>query len=137
MSIIAWIILGLLAGWLAGLLVRGAGYGIVGDIILGILGSTRRRLDHQHFARRGYLGLQSPELAHRRSWRHRDHRHRPSRQRAQRRDLRPTMRDALGAQWPFLSESKLTVQKDLEIQEYKTLRAVMATDPARPEGADT
>ena len=39
MSIIAWIILGLIAGWLAGVLVRGAGYGVIGDIILGILGA--------------------------------------------------------------------------------------------------
>jgi uncharacterized membrane protein YeaQ/YmgE (transglycosylase-associated protein family) len=27
------------AGWLAGVLVRGAGYGIIGDMILGILGA--------------------------------------------------------------------------------------------------
>ena len=39
MSVIGWIVLGLIAGWLAGLLVRGAGYGIVVDIILGILGA--------------------------------------------------------------------------------------------------
>ena len=39
MSIIAWIVLGLLAGWIAGLLMRGGGYGLVGDIILGVLGA--------------------------------------------------------------------------------------------------
>jgi uncharacterized membrane protein YeaQ/YmgE (transglycosylase-associated protein family) len=39
MSIIAWIVLGLIAGWLAGMLMRGGGYGIVGDIVLGILGA--------------------------------------------------------------------------------------------------
>jgi uncharacterized membrane protein YeaQ/YmgE (transglycosylase-associated protein family) len=39
MSIIAWIVLGLIAGWLAGVLVRGQGYGVVGDIILGIVGA--------------------------------------------------------------------------------------------------
>ena len=39
MSIVAWILLGLIAGWLAGVLVRGGGYGVVGDIILGILGA--------------------------------------------------------------------------------------------------
>ncbi len=39
MSIIAWIVLGLIAGWLAGMFMRGGGYGIVGDIILGILGA--------------------------------------------------------------------------------------------------
>ena len=39
MTIIGWIVLGLVAGWLAGLLMRGGGYGIVGDIVLGILGA--------------------------------------------------------------------------------------------------
>ena len=39
MSIIAWIVLGLIAGWLAGMIMKGSGYGIVGDIILGILGA--------------------------------------------------------------------------------------------------
>ena len=40
MSIIAWILLGLIAGWLAGQFMRGGGYGIVGDIILGIIGAV-------------------------------------------------------------------------------------------------
>jgi uncharacterized membrane protein YeaQ/YmgE (transglycosylase-associated protein family) len=35
---IYWIIVGLIAGWLAGLVMRGGGYGILVDIILGILG---------------------------------------------------------------------------------------------------
>ena len=39
MSILAWILLGLIAGWLAGVLVRGGGYGVIGDIILGIVGA--------------------------------------------------------------------------------------------------
>jgi uncharacterized membrane protein YeaQ/YmgE (transglycosylase-associated protein family) len=39
MSIIAWIVLGLVAGWLAGLVMRGGGYGIIGDIVLGIVGA--------------------------------------------------------------------------------------------------
>ena len=39
MSIIGWIVLGLIAGWLAGLVMRGGGYGIIGDIILGIVGA--------------------------------------------------------------------------------------------------
>jgi uncharacterized membrane protein YeaQ/YmgE (transglycosylase-associated protein family) len=39
MTILAWIVLGLVAGWLAGTLMRGGGYGIVGDIVLGILGA--------------------------------------------------------------------------------------------------
>jgi uncharacterized membrane protein YeaQ/YmgE (transglycosylase-associated protein family) len=39
MSIIAWIVLGLIAGWLAGTIMRGSGYGIIGDIVLGIIGA--------------------------------------------------------------------------------------------------
>jgi uncharacterized membrane protein YeaQ/YmgE (transglycosylase-associated protein family) len=39
MGILSWILLGLVAGWLAGMLMRGGGYGILGDIILGILGA--------------------------------------------------------------------------------------------------
>ncbi len=38
MGIIAWIVLGLIAGWLASL-IMGGGYGILGDIILGIVGA--------------------------------------------------------------------------------------------------
>jgi len=30
---------GLVAGWLAGKVVRGAGYGIIGDIVIGIIGA--------------------------------------------------------------------------------------------------
>jgi len=36
---ISWIIVGLIAGFLAGQFMKGGGYGIVGDIILGILGA--------------------------------------------------------------------------------------------------
>ena len=39
MGIIAWIVLGLIAGWLAGQVMRGGGYGLVGDIVLGIIGA--------------------------------------------------------------------------------------------------
>ncbi len=39
MGLLSWIIVGLIAGWLAGLVVKGGGYGIVGDIILGIVGA--------------------------------------------------------------------------------------------------
>jgi len=33
-----WIIVGLIAGWLTGKIMRGAGYGVIVDIILGIVG---------------------------------------------------------------------------------------------------
>jgi uncharacterized membrane protein YeaQ/YmgE (transglycosylase-associated protein family) len=38
MGFLAWIIVGLIAGWLAGQVMKGGGYGILVDIILGILG---------------------------------------------------------------------------------------------------
>lgn len=37
-GIIAWIIVGGIAGWLASLVVRGTGLGLIGDIIVGIVG---------------------------------------------------------------------------------------------------
>jgi len=40
MSILAWIVVGLIAGWLAGQVMKGGGYGVVVDIILGILGGV-------------------------------------------------------------------------------------------------
>ncbi len=39
MGILSWIIVGLIAGWVAGALMRGHGFGILGDIIVGILGA--------------------------------------------------------------------------------------------------
>lgn len=38
-SLLWWIVVGLIAGFLASLVVRGTGYGIVGDIIAGIIGA--------------------------------------------------------------------------------------------------
>ena len=39
MGILSWIVLGLIAGWLAGLIWRRHGFGIFGDIVIGILGA--------------------------------------------------------------------------------------------------
>lgn len=39
MGILTWIIVGLIAGWLAGVVMKGGGYGLLGDIILGIIGA--------------------------------------------------------------------------------------------------
>ena len=39
MSVLSWIIVGLIAGWLAGMVMRGGGYGVLGDIIVGIVGA--------------------------------------------------------------------------------------------------
>ena len=36
----AWIVIGLLAGWLAGHLTRGRGFGCIVDVILGLIGAV-------------------------------------------------------------------------------------------------
>jgi uncharacterized membrane protein YeaQ/YmgE (transglycosylase-associated protein family) len=38
-GLIGWIIIGLLAGWIAGHLTRGRGFGCIVDIVLGLIGS--------------------------------------------------------------------------------------------------
>ena len=39
MSILAWLVVGLIAGWLTGQVMRGRGYGVGVDIIVGIVGA--------------------------------------------------------------------------------------------------
>jgi uncharacterized membrane protein YeaQ/YmgE (transglycosylase-associated protein family) len=38
-GIILWIIVGLIAGWLTGMVMKGGGYGLVGDLIVGLIGA--------------------------------------------------------------------------------------------------
>jgi uncharacterized membrane protein YeaQ/YmgE (transglycosylase-associated protein family) len=38
-GVVAWLIVGLIAGWLAGKVMRGHGYGIIGDVVLGLIGA--------------------------------------------------------------------------------------------------
>lgn len=38
-SIIAWLVVGLVAGWLAGMVMKGGGYGVIGDIVVGLVGA--------------------------------------------------------------------------------------------------
>jgi uncharacterized membrane protein YeaQ/YmgE (transglycosylase-associated protein family) len=38
-SLIIFLLVGLVAGWLAGQLVRGSGFGLVGDIVVGVIGA--------------------------------------------------------------------------------------------------
>jgi uncharacterized membrane protein YeaQ/YmgE (transglycosylase-associated protein family) len=37
-ALIIWLIVGGVAGWLAGMVVKGSGYGLIGSIIVGIIG---------------------------------------------------------------------------------------------------
>ena len=38
MGILSWVIVGLIAGFLAGQVMKGGGYGLIGDLIIGVLG---------------------------------------------------------------------------------------------------
>jgi len=39
MEFLWFILIGLVAGWLAGQLVKGGGFGVIGDIVVGVLGA--------------------------------------------------------------------------------------------------
>jgi len=39
-SLIWWVLVGLIAGWAAGKIMKGGGYGVVVDIVLGIVGAV-------------------------------------------------------------------------------------------------
>jgi uncharacterized membrane protein YeaQ/YmgE (transglycosylase-associated protein family) len=52
-GLIGWIVIGLIAGWLAGKISRGEGYGCITDIVLGLVGSL---LGGWIFVRLGILG---------------------------------------------------------------------------------
>ncbi len=38
-TLIVWLLVGGIAGWLAGLIVRGFGFGVLGNIVIGIVGA--------------------------------------------------------------------------------------------------
>ena len=40
MDLLTWLIVGLIAGWLASAVVGGIGYGLIGDIIVGVVGAV-------------------------------------------------------------------------------------------------
>jgi uncharacterized membrane protein YeaQ/YmgE (transglycosylase-associated protein family) len=39
-TLIIWLVVGAIAGWLAGQVVKGGGFGLIGDIIVGIIGAV-------------------------------------------------------------------------------------------------
>ncbi|MEY2866464.1 MAG: hypothetical protein RIS67_1117 [Pseudomonadota bacterium] len=39
MDLIIFLLIGALAGWLAGVIMKGGGFGLIGDIVVGVLGS--------------------------------------------------------------------------------------------------
>ena len=40
MEILWFLLIGLVAGWLAGMLLKGSGFGVVGNLIIGVLGAV-------------------------------------------------------------------------------------------------
>lgn len=39
MSLLGWIVIGAIAGWLAGRIVEGYGFGFIGNLVIGIIGA--------------------------------------------------------------------------------------------------
>ena len=39
-EIIVWLVIGVIAGWLAGLIMKGYGFGLIGNIVVGIIGAV-------------------------------------------------------------------------------------------------
>ncbi len=39
MGLISWVLVGVIAGWLAGLIMKGRGFGCFGNIIIGVVGA--------------------------------------------------------------------------------------------------
>ncbi len=39
-GLIVWLVIGAVAGWLAGTIMKGGGFGLVGDIVVGIIGAV-------------------------------------------------------------------------------------------------
>ena len=65
MGILSWIVVGLIAGWLAGLVVKGGGYGLIGDIIVGVIGGLLGGWIASHFFHMGnpMSGINLPSIA--------------------------------------------------------------------------
>jgi uncharacterized membrane protein YeaQ/YmgE (transglycosylase-associated protein family) len=38
-TLLIWLVVGAVAGWLAGVIVKGGGFGLLGDIVIGIIGA--------------------------------------------------------------------------------------------------
>jgi uncharacterized membrane protein YeaQ/YmgE (transglycosylase-associated protein family) len=58
-TLIGWILIGLIAGWLAGTLARGRGFGCIANLVLGLIGSL---LGGWLFVKLGIMGAGSSFL---------------------------------------------------------------------------
>jgi len=57
MSFLAWIVLGLIAGWIASLIVNKSGEGVLVDIVLGVVGAVVGGWLFNEFGHTGVTGL--------------------------------------------------------------------------------
>ena len=56
MGIIWFLVVGVVAGWLAGVLVKGGGFGLVGDLVVGVIGAVLGGLLFGQFLGGGIIG---------------------------------------------------------------------------------
>ena len=68
MSLLAWIILGLVSGFIASKLINRTGEGVILDIVLGIVGAVIGGWLFNTFGMAGVTGLQPLQLAGGRRW---------------------------------------------------------------------
>ena len=56
--LLIWLVIGLIAGWLAGQVMSGGGYGVVGDIVVGLIGALIGGYLVNHFLHKsfGFIG---------------------------------------------------------------------------------
>lgn len=63
MNILTWIVLGLIAGWLASIVVKpSGGSGLLGNIVVGVLGSFVGGWLFQQFGAQGVTGFNLPSI---------------------------------------------------------------------------
>ena len=56
MGLIWFLVVGVVAGWLAGVLVKGGGFGLVGDLLVGVIGAVLGGLLFGQFLGGGLIG---------------------------------------------------------------------------------
>jgi uncharacterized membrane protein YeaQ/YmgE (transglycosylase-associated protein family) len=62
MNLLMFLLLGLIAGWLASVVMRGGGYGLIGDMIVGVLGAFIGGWLFSNFAGRDITGFDLPSI---------------------------------------------------------------------------
>jgi uncharacterized membrane protein YeaQ/YmgE (transglycosylase-associated protein family) len=68
MNVLWFLLVGVIAGWLAGVLVKGGGFGLIGDLVVGIIGALIGGLLFSSLAGLAGGGLLGSILACRHAW---------------------------------------------------------------------